>query len=183
MMQAPGREEAEVLLLDGTRLPGGFAVEFQWLTARLAMGGMIGTAANVGVLEAARITHVINLQEEFDDTALLKDTGLVLRWLAVPDSLEPFPAEALGEALRFYRQALERSEHRVYVHCMAGKNRSPLFVYALLRAEGWTEEGAVEVIRRASPAALLRRGALEAVEHLLPRLVEGRGTEAVSRCD
>lgn len=180
MMQAPGRDEAEVLLLDGTRLPGGFALEYQWLTARLAMGGMIGTAANVAVLQAARITHVINLQEEFDDTALLKGTGMVLRWLGVPDSLEPFPVEALGEAIRFYRQAIARSDHRVFVHCMAGKNRSPLFVYALLRAEGWTEEASVEAIRGASPAALLRRGPLDAVEHLLPGVVHGRGTEADS---
>lgn len=165
--------EAEVVLLDGTRLPGGFPVECRWVTAQLAMGGMIGTAANVAVLRGARITHVIDLQREFDDAPLLRDTGIVLRWWGVPESLEPFPEEAVVEAIGFFRQVLACHDHRLYIHCMAGRNRTPVFVYAFLRATGWTEEEAVAAIRRAEPVALLPRSRLDAVERCLSGLGVG----------
>jgi len=183
MEQELGSGESEVVLLDGTRLPGGFPVECRWVTEHLAMGGMIGTAGNVAVLSGARITHVINLQQEFDDSPLLRETGIVLRWLGVPESLNPFPVEAIRDAIGFFREASLRRDHRVYVHCMAGRNRSPVFIYALLRATGWTGAAAAAAIGRADPAALLRSGTLGAVERCLSRFGVGGSGEPVFSTD
>ncbi|HEU4407541.1 MAG TPA: hypothetical protein VFS43_19905 [Polyangiaceae bacterium] len=167
MAQGRGLAEPELLLLNGVRVPSDFSLECRCVTDRIAIGGMIGTAANVASLRRERVTHVINLQQGFDDAPILAGTGVALCWLGVPDALPSFPEGALRRAVEFARGAALDPGYRLYLHCMAGRSRSPLFAYAILRSAGWGGSDAAAAIARADAAALLRPEHADAVERFL----------------
>lgn len=155
--------ERVITLRSGEQLSADFTVECRWIDARLGIGGMVGTRRNARALFDAGVTHVIDLQEELDDGPLFDGLPVALRWLGVPDALAPFPEAALAEAVAF---AEEARAGRLFVHCMAGRNRAPLFAWAILRARGVAADAAAAAIRAVEPAALLRAEHLAAAERV-----------------
>jgi predicted protein tyrosine phosphatase len=151
----------------GIRLPADFSVESKWITDRLAIGGMIGTSANIQGLKRLGITHVIDLQAEFDDTPLAAEAAVGVLWLPVPNSPGPVSPEAVRHAAEFAGAVLAEDGSRLFVHCMAGRNRAPTFAYAILRAQGWNREDALSRILQAEPRALLEDRILDTVDMAL----------------
>jgi protein-tyrosine phosphatase len=113
------------------------------LDQRLAVGGGLWTADAMAALAGLGFTHIVNLQAEFDDSALAAVAGLAALWIPTEDDLQPKPAEFFERAARFALQALKDQRAQVYVHCAAGVHRGPLATAAILCELGYTVEDAV----------------------------------------
>jgi hypothetical protein len=165
----------DFVIVGGMQIPADFAVEYGWVIDCLAIGGMIGTAANMQRIKGLGITHVLDLQAEFDDSPLGVAAGIEVLWLAVPETWGILPLELIGQAITFATQALAEPANRLFVHCLAGRNRAPLFTYAILRAMNYEHDTSVERIRKAVPRARLENEYLRNIEHFL-RAQSGKET-------
>src|ERR1700722_4094621 len=67
-------------------------MDITWLTDRIAVGGGIWTAENMAKVAAAEITHIIDMQIEFDDTPLAAMHGIEVLWNPTDDDFEQKPA-------------------------------------------------------------------------------------------
>src|SRR5260370_10702308 len=55
-------------------------IDITWITDRIGLGGGIWTAANMAEVARAGITHIIDMQVEFDDTPLAEIHGIKELW-------------------------------------------------------------------------------------------------------
>ena len=60
-------------------------VDYQFVTERLAVGSAIETPENMKELARDGITHVVNMQMEFDDGLISDGTGAQVLWNACDD--------------------------------------------------------------------------------------------------
>ncbi len=67
-------------------------MDITWLTDRIAVGGGIWNSENMAKVAREGITHIIDMQIEFDDTPLAKDHGIEVLWNPTDDDFEPKPA-------------------------------------------------------------------------------------------
>jgi len=139
-------------------------LDYQFVTDRLAVGGAIWTSENMRAAARAGITHVVNLQQEFDDRAIAEGTGVVILWIACVDDWLPKPAWFFRDGVQFALEALKNPEARVLVHCAAGVHRGPMMLLAILRALGYGAERAKDMIAAARPQAEFPEVYLESVE-------------------
>ena len=128
-------------------------VDYQFVTERLAIGGAIGTAENTRELARAGITHIVNMQKEFDDSLITDGAGVEVLWNGCEDDFLPKPAELFWKGVRFTLQALADPDAKVYFHCAAGVHRSPLMLLAVLRVLGYERRQAMDMISDARPQA------------------------------
>ncbi len=126
-------------------------MDMTWITDRLAVGGGIWTDQNMQQVVRAGITHVIDMQVEFDDTDLAEPYGVEVLWLPVDDDFQPKPAELFERAAEFALRALDQPESRLYIHCAAGVHRGPMTALAVLRVLGWSSQDAMRLIERRRP--------------------------------
>jgi protein-tyrosine phosphatase len=127
-------------------------IDITWVTDRIAVGGGIWNAENMAAVSRAGITHIIDMQIEFDDTALAEPHGIEVCWNPVDDDFEPKPAAILGRGVEFAREALNQDGAKLFVHCAAGVHRAPMMTLAILGAMGWALDDAKDLIegKRAS---------------------------------
>ena len=90
-----------------------FGMDITWLTDRIAVGGGIWTAENMAAVSRTGITHIIDMQIEFDDTPLAKPHGISVCWNPVDDDFEPKPPEVFARGVEFALAALEDDEGKV----------------------------------------------------------------------
>ena len=121
------------------------------VTDRIAVGGGIWNEQNMIAVVKAGVTHVINMQIEFDDRPLCQPYGVEVLWNATDDDFQPKSAALLDKGVQFARNALASPGNKVYIHCAAGVHRAPMMTLALLRAEGWTLEDALETVQSLRP--------------------------------
>ena len=122
-------------------------MDMSWITDQIAVGGGIWVAENMEKVKAAGITHVIDMQIEFDDTNLAKPFGIEVLWNPIDDDFQPKPASVLRRGVEFGLEALKDPEAKVFVHCAAGVHRAPMMTLALLRAMGHDLDTAKEMIQ------------------------------------
>jgi protein-tyrosine phosphatase len=67
-------------------------------------------------------------------------------WNPTEDDFRAKPAELLQRGVDFALEALEKADSKVFIHCAAGVHRAPMMALAMLRAQGWTLEDAMERI-------------------------------------
>ncbi|OFW27231.1 MAG: hypothetical protein A3J28_14260 [Acidobacteria bacterium RIFCSPLOWO2_12_FULL_60_22] len=142
-------------------------VDYHFVTEQLAVGGSIGTVENMEELGRAGITHIVNMQFEFDDRLISDGTGIHILWNGCEDDFLPKPPELFWNGVLFSLEALEQPEARILFHCAAGVHRSPLMLLAVLRALGYGLEEAVEMILAARPYAEFPTTYLESVEEFV----------------
>lgn len=164
--QFPGNIRAERKI---TRRKVG--MDITWLTDRIAVGGGIWNAENMAAVSRAGITHIIDMQIEFDDTALAGPHGVVVCWNPVDDDFEPKAPEVFERGVEFGLASLEQDGTKLLVHCAAGVHRAPMMALALLGVMGWPVRDAVELIETRRPAADFADVYVRSVENFL----EGRG--------
>jgi protein-tyrosine phosphatase len=128
-------------------------MDITWLTDRIAVGGGIWTAANMAEVAKAGITHIIDMQIEFDDTPLAAEHGIEVLWNPTDDDFEPKPAMLFERGVDFALRALEGAETKLFVHCAAGVHRAPMMALAILGSLGWNLDDAMELIENRRPLA------------------------------
>ena len=128
-------------------------MDMTWVTDRIAVGGGIWNADNMAAVARAGITHIIDMQIEFDDTPLAGAHGIAVCWNPVDDDFEAKPAEVFERGVEFALAALEEDRAKLFVHCAAGVHRAPMMTLALLGAMGWTLEDGMELIEGRRPVA------------------------------
>jgi protein-tyrosine phosphatase len=121
-------------------------MDMTWVTDRVAVGGGIWHEQNMIEVTGAGITHIIDMQIEFDDTRLAEPYGVRVLWNPTDDDFREKPAELLQRGVDFALEALEEPESKVFIHCAAGVHRAPMMTLAVLRAMGWSLEDALETI-------------------------------------
>jgi protein-tyrosine phosphatase len=145
-------------------------MDITWVTERIAVGGGIWNADNMEAVSRAGITHIIDMQLEFDDTPLARPHGIAVCWNPVDDDFEPKPPEVFARGVEFGLAALEGDGTKLFVHCAAGVHRAPMMALALLGVMGWTVEDGMDLIESRRPAADFAEVYVRSVEDFL----EGR---------
>lgn len=131
--------------------------DYNFVTARVATGAAVNTAEDVADLVAKGITHVIDCRSEFDDAPLFaQNKNISYLYNGTDDDGGVKPPEWFDKSIQFALDALTHHSTKVYAHCAAGINRGPSTAYAILRAVGFTTEGAEQAIRAARPQVGLR---------------------------
>ena len=128
-------------------------MDVTWVTERIAVGGGIWNVTNMLELAESGVTHVVDMQIEFDDTALGDEAGVRVLWNPTDDDFLPKPLSLLERGVEFALAALEEPEAKVYIHCAAGVHRAPMMTLALLCAQGWDIDEAMALIESKRPAA------------------------------
>lgn len=124
-------------------------------------------------LAAQGITHVIDMQIEFDDTPLGRPLGVEVLWNPTDDDFEAKPAELFRRGVDFAQKALDDNEAKLFIHCAAGVHRAPMMSLAVLCSMGWSLEDARELIEQRRPVADFADVYVESVEKFL----EGSGRD------
>jgi protein tyrosine phosphatase (PTP) superfamily phosphohydrolase (DUF442 family) len=123
-------------------------IDITWLDDRIAVGGGIWKPENMAEVSRAGITHIIDMQIEFDDRPLAKPHEIVVCWNPVDDDFEPKPPEVFERGVEFAEKALEDPKAKLFIHCAAGVHRAPIMALALLAVKalenGKTVEQAME---------------------------------------
>ena len=126
-------------------------MDMSWVTDRIAVGGGIWVDEKMQQVVRSGITHIIDMQMEFDDTALAEPYGVAVCWNPVDDDFRSKPAHVFRRGVEFALEALDDSASKLYVHCAAGVHRAPMMALAVLRAIGWDKEDAMELIESRRP--------------------------------
>lgn len=155
-------------------------IDYQFVTERLAIGGAIDTIENMRKLARAGITHVVDMQLEFDDRTIVGESGVEVLWLECADDFMPKPAELFWDGALFTLQALEGPKARVLFHCAAGIHRGPMMLFAILRILGHEREEAIDLIGSVRPQAEFPEVYVESVEDFIReyRAVEAKSATA-----
>jgi protein-tyrosine phosphatase len=150
--RAGGREERSTGVSDAQERQRK-RMDITWLTDRIAVGGGIWTADNMAKLAREGVTHVIDMQLEFDDTPLGEDCGVAVLWNPTDDDFMWKPPELFQRGVDFAKTALDDPGNKVFIHCAAGVHRAPMMTAALLATMGWELEDAMELIESRRPVA------------------------------
>lgn len=142
-------------------------MDITWLTDRIAVGGGIWTAQNMATVAREGITHIIDMQIEFDDTPLAKEHGIRVLWNPTDDDFEVKPAALFERGVEFAESALAGDHAKLFIHCAAGVHRAPMMALAVLGSMGWTLDDALELIENRRPAADFPDMYLRSVEGFL----------------
>jgi protein-tyrosine phosphatase len=142
-------------------------MDITWLTDRIAVGGGIWNADNMAEVARAGVTHIIDMQMEFDDTPLAEPHGIVVCWNPIDDDFEPKRPEIFDRGVEFALAAMDEPHAKLFVHCAAGVHRAPMMTLALLGAMGWPLENAMQLIEKRRPAADFADVYVQSVEEFL----------------
>jgi protein-tyrosine phosphatase len=122
-------------------------MDLTWVTDRIGVGGGIWNDQNMTELVRMGVTHIINMQIEFDDRPLAEPYPVTVCHSPTDDDFEPKPARLFQPAVEFALRALDDPESKIFIHCAAGVHRAPMMTLALLRVLGWSLKDAVELIQ------------------------------------
>ena len=81
-------------------------MDMSWITDRIAVGGGIWTDANMIEVVRVGVTHIIDMQIEFDDTPLAEPYAIEVLWNPTDDDFQLKPPELFRRGVDF--------ENRVY---------------------------------------------------------------------
>ncbi len=121
-------------------------MDMTWVTDRIAVGGGIWNDENMAALVKLGVTHIINMQIEFDDRPLAQGYPVQVLHNPTDDDFLPKPPQLFQNGVQFALEALDEPDSKVYVHCAAGVHRAPMMTLAILRVLGWSLDDAKELI-------------------------------------
>jgi protein-tyrosine phosphatase len=147
---------------DGSR-----RMDMSWVTGRIAVGGGIWHDENMRAVVREGVTHIIDMQIEFDDTPLAEPFGVKVLWNPVDDDFQPKPAAVFQRGVEFAVKALDEPGTKLFIHCAAGVHRAPMMALALLCALGWKLKDAMRIIESRRPQADFADVYVRSVERFL----------------
>ena len=170
---------ARVLRAPGlvTPAPGAGVASLSWIgEERIAVGG-VPAAGSVAGLAGRGVTHVVNCRSR-EEARLGGDLAAERAAFGVA-RVAHAPMRDLGfrqrprlwaEAALFTARVLDdQPGARVLIHCTAGRRRSPMIAYAVLRLRGRTIGEAAALVLRYRPGAELVPAYVRSVEQWLAR--------------
>lgn len=150
-----------------------------WITDQVAVGGGIWNEAKMIEVARAGVTHIINMQIEFDDRPLAEPYGIAVLWNAIDDDFQPKPPEVFQRGVDFALEALADPQNKVFIHCAAGVHRAPMMTLAVLCAQGWNLREARASIEMLRPVVDFADVYVKSVEEFLRR--NGRPQKSPSK--
>jgi len=126
-------------------------IDITWITDRIAVGGGIWNAGNMAELARMGVTHIIDMQIEFDDTPLAEPHGIQVLWNPTDDDFQPKPPELFERGVEFAIDALEEKDSKLYIHCAAGVHRAPMMTLGVLCSVGWDMDAAMKTVLARRP--------------------------------
>ena len=140
--------------------PGLGKANAHWVTDFLAVGGDLD-AYDVELavqqaldLRAAGVTHVLDVREEAEDSALWSlFPEVTYHWDGIDDAGQEVPDEWWERIVSWSLGALSRPGSRLLTHCHMGINRGPSAAYGVLLGLAWDPVAAIDAIRTARPEA------------------------------
>jgi len=149
---AAGRWSAALGSQSGIRAPRGTLImDMTWVTGRIAVGGGIWNEDNMAQVADAGVTHILDMQIEFDDTRLAAPHGITVMWNPIDDDFQPKSADVFQRGVDFALEALEKEGAKLFVHCAAGVHRAPMMTLAILCSLGWKMADALRLIEAKRP--------------------------------
>ena len=127
-------------------------MDITWITGQIAVGGGIWNAEKMEKVARLGVTHIIDMQVEFDDTELARPHGIQVLWNAIDDDFQPKPPEVFQRGVEFALHALNSDgSGKIFIHCAAGVHRAPMMTLALLRVLGHSLDEAMTLIEERRP--------------------------------
>lgn len=127
-------------------------MDISWITNQIALGGGIWDEERMDKVARMGITHVIDMQVEFDDTPLAEPYGIAVLWNPVDDDFQPKPPDVFQYGVEFALDALNSDGSiKLFIHCAAGVHRAPMMTLALLRVLGYSLDEAMLLIEERRP--------------------------------
>src|SRR5947209_516991 len=126
-------------------------MDITWVTDRIGVGGGIWNESKMIELVDQGVTHVINMQLEFDDRHLGIPHDVDVLWNPTDDDFQFKPAELFHRGVKFALEALKEPESKIFIHCAAGVHRAPMMTLAVLTALGWDLNKAMTLIQNRRP--------------------------------
>jgi len=126
-------------------------MDMTWITDRIAVGGGIWRPEQMAEVARSGVTHIIDMQIEFDDSPLAMPHGITVLWNPTDDDFRLKPPVIFQKGVDFALQALDESGSKLYIHCAAGVHRAPMMTLAILGALGWDLQNAMELIEARRP--------------------------------
>jgi len=142
-------------------------MDMSWVTDRIAVGGGIWTEDKMIEVVQAGITHIIDMQAEWDDTRMAAPYGIKVLWNPTDDDFRRKPPELLQRGVQFALDALNDGDARLFIHCAAGVHRAPMMALAVLRALGFSLEDGLDMIESRRPAADFADVYVQSVEEFM----------------
>jgi len=153
-------------------------MDITWVTERIALGGGIWNARNMEELAQAGVTHILDMQIEFDDRPLAEPRGIRVLWNPTDDDFSLKAPELLKRGVDFAVEALEDPKARLYVHCAAGVHRAPMMALAVLCSLDWQIDAAMQLIESRRPVVDFADVYVESVRLFLESRLEGASQSA-----
>jgi len=150
-------------------------MDMTWITGRIAVGGGIWTAENMAAVAQARVTHILDMQVEFDDTALAEPYGIRVLWNPTDDDFQPKPPEVFQRGVEFALDALDEEGTNLFIHCAAGVHRAPMMALAVLCSLSWKLGQAMQLIEARRPMVDFADVYVNSVERFLEEQVKAGG--------
>lgn len=147
-------------------------MDMTWITGRLALGGGICNPQNMAEVVRAGVTHIIDMQMEFDDTQLAEPHGIEVLWNPTDDDFQAKPPELFQRGVDFASRALAGEDARVLIHCAAGVHRAAMMTLAVLCSQGWEMQAAMRAIVARRPVVDFADVYVESVERFLQQQVQ-----------
>jgi protein-tyrosine phosphatase len=158
-------------------------MDMTWVTERIAVGGGIWVDERMAQVAEAGVTHVIDMQLEFDDTPLGKKAGVEVLWNPVDDDFEPKDAAVFERGVEFALRALKDPGAKLLVHCAAGVHRAPMMALAVLCATGYDLDEAKELIQTKRYVVDFAEVYVRSVEDFLKGYAGANGRAELGRKD
>jgi len=137
------------------------------VTDRIAVGGGIWNEENMEELVRHGVTHIIDMQIEFDDRPLAESYPGEVLFNPTDDDFMPKPPELFQTGVDFALEALDEPQNRIYIHCAAGVHRAPMMTLAILRVLGWSLQDAKALIQERRYVVDFAECYVESVENFM----------------
>lgn len=147
-------------------------MDMTWITDRIAVGGGIWTAGNMQEVARAGVTHVLDMQIEFDDTPLAEPHGITVLWNPTDDDFQFKPPSIFQRGVDFALRALDEKGSKIFVHCAAGVHRAPMMTLAILGGLEWDIKEAMQLIEARRPVVDFADVYVRSVKHYLEQEAE-----------
>lgn len=148
------------------------AIDITWITPRVALGGGIWSAENMAEVARHGITHIIDMQIEFDDTPLAGPYGIEVLWNPTDDDFQPKEPDLFERGVEFAERALADERSKLFVHCAAGVHRAAMMTLAILCSDGWEVPDAMDTILSRRPVVDFADVYVNSVERFLQQQVK-----------